>query len=402
MSTSPHTISRTAARRLAIAHQGLHATAPFGKGKRGVYETISHLGYVQIDTISVAERAHNHILWSRVPNYQQKHLQDLQQRDRRVIEFWAHAAAFLPMKDYRYLIPTMDFFRNHHDPWPKSDQTTMRWVLDRIRNEGPLKSRDFEAPNNQQKTGWWDWKPAKLALQRLFFSGDIMVSHREGFQRVYDIADRVVPSHINTSSPSLDEYAEYLIHSTLRAHGIARLPEIHYLRRGMGTQVRKTLTELQETGSVIPLRVKGVDGTFFTTEENINKTLRIANTVHMLSPFDNAVIQRARLYDLFDFNYQIEVYVPKPKRKYGYYCLPVLYGDQFYGRVDVKADRAKHVLELIHVVLEDKRLPADFIQQFAKGCAAFAQMNKCHAIQVGRVTPANVGNDLKKAINELM
>ena len=186
------TISRSEARRIALASQGLHRMRPFGRGKQAVQATIEHLGYVQIDTISVTERAHDHVIWSRVPDYQKQYLQQLQREDRKIFEFWAHAAAYLPMRDYRYCIPIMRYFSNHHDSWPKSDRKTMRLVLDRIRSEGAMKSRDFEAPPVAGATGWWDWKPAKLALQRHFFAGDLMISYREGFQRVYDLPERIL------------------------------------------------------------------------------------------------------------------------------------------------------------------------------------------------------------------
>lgn len=389
----PIILSKSDARRLAIAHQGLHAVAPFGKGKKGVYETIAHLGYVQIDTISVTERAHNHILWSRVPDFKQKHLANLQQHDRQILEFWAHAAAYLPMKDYRFLIPTMEYFRNHHDSWPKSDKKTMKWVMDRIRDEGPLKSRDFEAPENQSKAGWWDWKPAKWALQRLFFFGEIMVSHRDGFQRVYDLRERVLPEGIDTTTPTMDEYARYLVLNAIRAHGFARPAEMHYLRKGMGNHVRKAVHALRETGDILPLQIKGVKGDFFSTAEQLNSPVRVANKVKLLSPFDNAVIQRDRISDVFGFDFQIECYVPKPKRKYGYYCLPILFGDQFYGRMDVKADRKTKVLELISVVLENKPMPGAFPDAFAKACVDFARFNQCEKIKVGYVS----NTDFKKA-----
>ena len=401
MTLQSTTISRSDARRLAIAHQGLHSATPFGKGKRGVYETITHLGYVQIDTISVVERAHNHILWSRVPDYTQKHLLDLQQRDRRVLEFWAHAAAYLPMKDYRFLIPTMDLFRNHHDPWPKSDQKTIQWVHDRIRSDGPLKSRDFEAPD-KKSTGWWEWKPAKLALQRLFFAGDIMVSHREGFQRVFDIAERILPADIDTSPPTMEEYTRYLIMSTIRSHGLSRAQEMYYLRRGMGTHVRKSLDAMCEAGEIVRVKIRSVDGEFYTITENLNKSVRVANKVKLLSPFDNAVIQRERLSDLFGFDYQIECYVPKPKRKYGYYCLPILYGEQFYGRIDVKADRKTGVLQLIHVILEDKKLPEGFLAELAKACADFAEFNNCKTLVIDKVSPGHVWKEITRRISDFM
>ena len=382
------TISRSDARRIALASQGLHSVRPFGKGKQAVLAAIEHLGYVQIDTISVTERAHDHVLWSRVPDYQKQYLQRLQQRDRRVFEFWAHAAAYLPMHEYRYCIPIMRYFSHHHDSWPKSDRKTMRYVLDRIRSEGAMKSRDFEAPPITGATGWWDWKPTKLALQRLFFAGDLMISHREGFQRVYDLPERILPSGIITTPPTTEEYARYLVRSTIRAHGLIRPGEAAYLRKGMGAPVRKALQEMTGDAELLQLKVRGVKGDFYTTQEALDTTMRMTRRPKLLSPFDNGVIQRDRLRDLFDFDYQVEIYLPAPKRKYGYYCLPILSGDTFIGRVDVKADRKTRTLRLIHVHLETVKLTEDLARQLGIAFHEFARFNQCEHLVLGRVTPA--------------
>ncbi len=387
--TQAYEISRDLARRIAIASQALHARRPFGSGKRAVYAAISHLGYVQIDTISVAERAHHHVLWSRVPDYAHKHLDTLQYRDRSIIEYWAHAAAYLPAKDYRYLIPTMEHFRHQRDGWPRADQRVMAQVLDRIRMEGPLMSRDFEAPDRKGEGQWWQWKPAKLALQRLFFAGEIMVSHRQGFQRVYDLPERVLPADIDTSPPTPDAYALYLICNTLRAHGIAQAREMHYLRRGMRKQVQAVLDELTESGKVIPVTIHGAGGNrYYTTTDTMQMKIRIPKRARLLSPFDSFIIQRDRLRDLFDFDYQIECYVPKPKRIYGYYCLPILYGDRIIGRTDVKADRKSSTLRIIGLWIERENIPPEIIPSLAVAFREFAAFNGCDHVEAGAVHPS--------------
>ena len=387
MKAQSHTLTKASARRLALARQGLDKVKPFGSGRRAVHAGIQHLGYVQIDTISVTERAHNHILWSRVPDFRKQHLLDLQIKDRKVFEYWAHAAAYLPMEAYRFCIPTMEDFRHHRDGWPKSDRKVMQYVLNRVRSEGPLKSRDFAHPEKKSGTSWWDWKPTKLALQRLFFTGDLMISHREGFQRVYDLAERILPGHIDTTVPGHEEYARFLILNAIRAHGVVRPQEISYLRKGMGALVRRKLGELVENEEVIEIAVKGINGIFYTNEETLEESVRITRRVRLLSPFDNSVIQRERLKDLFGFDYQIEVYVPGPKRKYGYYCLPILRGDEFVGRVDVKAERKAQVLRIVHLTMESG-VTADIVPELAEAFRAFATFNACEEIVLERTTPA--------------
>jgi uncharacterized protein YcaQ len=380
-------ISGADARRIAVASQCLHAAKPFGLGKYAASRAIDHIGYVQIDTISVASRAHNHVLWSRVPNYKRDHLTALQVKDRLILEYWAHAAAYLPMQDYRYCLPTMEYFRKHRDGWPKSDKRTMQYVMDRIRNEGPLKSRDFEHPQKRANASWWDWKPAKLALQRLFFSGDILISHREGFQRVYDLPERILPAHVDTTMPSPEEYIRHLIRRSVRAHGLVRTQEIHYLRKGLGDLTRRAVGMMQSEGELVPVTVNGINGVFCTTDEILQASLRVAHHVKLLSPFDNLVIQRNRLRDLFGFDYQIEVYVPAAKRAYGYYCLPILMGDQFYGRVDVRADRKSRQLQVQHLHMEDRKLPGDLDNKLALALKEFAAFNNCGSVLLVKSTP---------------
>ncbi|HJW30854.1 MAG TPA: crosslink repair DNA glycosylase YcaQ family protein, partial [Saprospiraceae bacterium] len=196
LATQPVHISKQEARRIILAAQGLDKMNPFGSGPKSVVKAVEHLGYVQIDTISVVERAHHHVLWNRIPAYQASWLDQAQKKSRAVFEYWAHAAAYLPMKDFRFSLPVMHAFKSKKDRWPKSQRTEMKKVLDRIKAEGPLMSRDFESTH--KGGSWWDWKPAKWALQRLFLEGALMVSHREGFQRIYDLPDRIIPEGIDT------------------------------------------------------------------------------------------------------------------------------------------------------------------------------------------------------------
>jgi uncharacterized protein YcaQ len=393
-----NTISKSTARRIAVSCQGLHSVKPFGSGKSGVLGAISHLGYVQIDTISVTERANNHVIWSRVPDFRKDHLLVLQQKDRKIFEYWAHAAAYLPMQDYRFCIPTMEHFRSGKDTWRKSDKKVKQYVVDRIRSEGPLKSRDFAAPERTSATSLWDWKPTKIALQRLFFTGELMISHREGFQRVYDLTDRILPAHINTSTPTQQEFAQYLIRNAIRANGLIRAQEASYLRKGMGAEVRNALSQMCENGELAQVAIRGVKGMFYTTSDVLNEPIRISKRIKLLSPFDNAVIQRERVRDLFEFDYQIEMYVPKPKRKHGYYCLPILYGDKFIGRVDVKADRKSGTLQIIHLILEDGVAVDGLIEELARTFRDFAAFNGCAKVVVQQVTPGVSKNALARML----
>lgn len=376
-------------RRIAIAAQGLHRTAPFGRGPAAVEKVIRQLGYVQIDTISVVERAHHHVLHSRVPGYQPPVLDRLLRKGQ-IFEYWAHAAAFLPIEDYRFARPRMERFRRGEERWQRSrDREMVRRVLARIRDEGPLMSRDFEDPR-ETRTGWWDWKPAKGALEQLFMEGELMVVARDGFQKTYDLTERVLPAGIDTSLPTTAEYAEHLVDRTLQSHGCAQLPTFTHLRRdsALRTAVLESLQRRVADQEVAELKTD--DGhTWYVDARRWSERLPVPrqDTVRVLSPFDNSVIHRDRGQRLFDFDYTIECYVPEPRRRYGYFCLPLLYGDTFAGRVDAKAHRAERRLALRHLHLDID--PDDaFLEALVRGINELARFNGCEETTLERVTPS--------------
>ena len=190
-------ISPEIARKIALKAQLLDGSMKFPKGKEGVAQAIEKLGYVQIDTINIIERAHNHTLWTRRPDYKPEMLHELQSRDRRVFEYWGHAASYLPTTDYRYYIPMMRSFADPKSKWVqgrfKKYGHLMKPILERIRKEGALSSRNFETLTDKSRGTWWDWRPSKVALELLFWKGDLMITERRNFQRVYDLTERVLP-----------------------------------------------------------------------------------------------------------------------------------------------------------------------------------------------------------------
>ena len=226
-------------RRIALNQQGLLKTDSFGRGKKATLRAIEHLGYVQIDTISVVERAHHHVLRSRVSNYQSKYLDQLV-KERKVFEYWFHAAAWLPMRDYRFALPRMAQLNGERSWFENCDRKLTKNILERIKTEGPLRARDFEDTRKGKKE-WWDWKPAKQALEQLFMQGELMVGGRKGFQKLYDLPERVLPDWVDTSRPSLAEFAGHLIDTSLRAHGFTTQQSITYLRKGR--KLREAVSE---------------------------------------------------------------------------------------------------------------------------------------------------------------
>lgn len=379
MTTTPEHISNSEARKIILAAQGLHKANPFGSGTSGMIRTIEHLGYVQIDTISVVERAHHHVLWSRNPRFASDWLHRAQLKSRKIFEYWSHAAAYLPMKDYRYSLPVMDIFRSKKDRWPQSSKADMKKVMQRIREEGPLLSRDFESDH---KSGtWWDWKPDKWALQRLYLEGHLMVSHREGFQRVYDFPENIIPPGTDITTPSREEYYTFLILNTLKAQGLASRTELFHLRHIDHLPFDQVLHALKEEQKIIPVKTAG-QKLMFTLPEYLNKKTRLQEKITILSPFDNSVIWRNRLKDIFDFSYTLECYLPQAKRQYGYFCLPVLYKDKFIGRLDAKADRKKSELQVNKMFWEKKGDQKDLNALFTEAVQSYARFNLCERVRL--------------------
>ncbi len=365
-------------RRLALAQQGLVAGQAFGKGLVGTRRAIEHLGYVQIDTLAVVERAHHHTLWARVPGYKHGYLNQLL-RERHVFEYWFHAASYLPMRDYRFALPRMNSIRcGENRYFVGIDDRLMHEILARVRGEGALRVRDLDTDRGSEKSNWWNWGPGKRALDRLFMQGDLMVSERNGMEKVYDLAERILPPGIDFREPSVHEYAAHLLDSTVRAHGLVTWKQVLHLRTGkpLKDAMREVLAERIEAGQLALVRDTDLPDTYVDTAALDRPIHTMRKSVLLLSPFDNVVIHRERLSALFGFDYRLECYVPAAKRVYGYFCLPILYGDRIVGRVDCKAHRIEKRFEVVSLHMEDhavgREVPGPLLQQAIKRLAAFS------------------------------
>lgn len=386
------------ARLLAISRQGL-ADPAFGNGKNAALAAIEHLGYVQIDTLSVVARAHHHTLWTRLPDYKERHLNELLE-DKSIFEYWSHAASYLPMCDYRFSLPRKKSYSDGKSHWFGQDKKMNKYVLDRIKAEGVLQSKDFEFKRNGPGN-WYEWKPAKRALEQLFMEGKLMVAKRQGFQKVYDLAERVLPKNMDVSLPSEKEYAEHLIRQAVKSNGIVEEKEVSYLRKGLKDAVGKALKKMLKEGELIEVKIEGVEKLLFVTAEEQLKSIekiKLKNEIHLLSPFDNMIIQRKRLQTIFNFDYQIECYVPEPKRKFGYFCLPVLYNDRFVARFDPKADRASEIFYIKQMHFEKGFKATDsFNKTFAAKLREYAAFTGCNKIAIDKAD-----KEWKKNMKELL
>lgn len=362
---------------LLLARQGL--SKPLS-GRSGVLQTIEQLGYVQIDSINVVERAHHHVLFNRVKNYQPQWLDELLQQ-KQIFEYWSHAAAFLPMRDFRFSLYRKAQLQQGQKHWFAPDHQQMQEVRARIRAEGPLKAADF-AKTTEASGPWWDWQPAKKALEQLFMQGELMVARRERFQKVLDLTERVLPSGVDCRVPDEQEYAGHLIERFLQSHATGTAAQISYLRPGMKAPVTTLLKELAHSGVLASFQFQGQ--IYYGQTGQWQPSVK-ANAVYLLNPFDNLLIQRQRLQHWFGADYQLEVYVPAEKRQFGYYSLPIFYGATYAGLVDVKAQRNEQRLLLQHLQLEKQWLTKSrFCQQFAKALQAYAGFNGCTDVELVR------------------
>ncbi|QUY41424.1 winged helix-turn-helix domain-containing protein [Acaryochloris marina] len=388
------------ARKLVLLSQRLPPRNQSGRAIEATLSAIEHLGYIQIDTISVIQRAHHHTLWNRNPRYEASQLDQLL-ADKQIFEYWSHAAAYLPLRDYQFSLPRKHALaRGDQSHWYKRDEQMLKWVLKRIATEGPLMAKDFE--HTGKRIDPWKTKPAKRALEYLFMQGDLMVPYRINFHKVYDLTERVLPEGTNTILPTPEEYARFLITRYLRANGLGQSVEIAYLLKGIKPLVDQTLEDMVSTGELLQIRV--TSRLYYALPialELLSKPLA-RSKLKILSPFDNLVIQRKRIKALFGFDYLIECYVPEAKRRYGYFSLPILWEGKLVARMDCKTERTESLLHIHHLALEPTVLKTEgLFLALRKELGSFLQFNHCKQLRLHRTSPAKVKPDLQSLINDL-
>ncbi|MGB1256975.1 MAG: winged helix-turn-helix domain-containing protein [Thiolinea sp.] len=384
-------LSPAQARKLVLHSQQLPPGSQKGSALAATQQALDHLGYIQIDTISVIERAHHHTLWTRNPRYTPACLDQLI-ADKTAFEYWSHAAAYLPMRDYRFSLPRKHALKTGQQThWYQCDERMLRYVMDRIRAEGPLMAKDFD--RDKQKTREWQKKPAKQALDHLFMQGELMIPERRGFHKVYELTERVLPTDIDDSLPTPQEHAHHLITGFLRAHGLAQENEFSYLLKGVKPAIKTRLHQMLSDNEVCQIRVGKTD--WFALPESLtllDKPLT-KSKLKILSPFDNLLIQRQRMRDLFDFDYQIECYVPAAKRKFGYFVLPLLWDGKLIARMDCKADRKTGVLNIHSLHIEPSLQKTDeFLTALNRELPAFMRFNGSKTLHYAG--PWNIDNTL--------
>ena len=398
MARITESLSISQARKLILLSQRVPPKKQAGNSLDASLSIIEHLGYIQIDTISAIQRAHHHTLWSRNPQYKTSHLDELMV-NKKVFEYWSHAAAYLPMRDYRFSLPRKNAIaRGKENHWYMRDEKLMESVLKRIDIEGPLMAKDFEKKGG--KIGEWQTQPAKQALENLFMQGELMIPYRVNFHKVYDLTERVLPDKIDTTTPGSEEYARFLITRYLQANGLGKASEITYLLKNTNTLVISELEELVSKGELTEIRVGG--NSYYALPASLdllNKPLA-RSQVKILSPFDNLLIQRKRTLELFGFDYFLECYVPASKRKFGYFALPVLWDGKLVARMDCKAERKNSHMHIHHLVLESGLAKTEaFALALSKELVSFMQFNDCTSLTIHRCTPSGFKRELESLVS---
>lgn len=337
------------ARAIWLRAQRLDSDAPFGKGPAATLAAIEQLGYVQIDTIHVVERCHHHILYSRIPEYRRSDLHRVQSIDKSVFEYWTHALSYVPVRDVRFFVRAMKRHWQQRSVWFGSvSDADMRKVL-RLLAEGPLTIRDIDDDVLVEKEhAWASRKPSKRALQLAFYRGVVTVSQRSGMLKTYDLTSRHFGWRRLPKSATEREEIAYQLDRALRAQGIVSVDSASYLTRGVKPAMRQLIERRVRRGELVPVELEGAPKPLhWARPETLEETLPpVAPRVHILSPFDPLVNQRKRSLLFFGYEHRFEAYVPKDKRVFGYFALPVLVGDEFVALLDLKTDREAQKLRV--------------------------------------------------------
>jgi uncharacterized protein YcaQ len=356
-------ISIQIARQVMLAAQALDRLPDHPAVKADVLEAVRRMGLLQIDTIHVVNRSPYLVLWSRLGDYQPEWLDELL-AEGALFEYWSHAACFLPIEDYPlYRRLMLDAIQDRTWPvkwavkWSQENPEAIERIRSHLRENGSVRSVEFENKNHSTG-GWWNWKEEKNALEALHLTGEVMIARRQNFQRVYDLRQRILPGWDDAAVPSTEELRRTLILRAVRALGIAFPAWVPDYFRQPKKGLPQQLEALAAEGLLVRVEVEGFESPAYVHPDRLGFLAEAASGNHeptlttLLSPFDPLVWDRQRARQLFDFDYTIECYTPAPKRRYGYFTLPILHRGRLVGRLDPKAHRAQGVFEVKALHLE--------------------------------------------------
>lgn len=416
-----------AAAALFLERQHLRALRGRRLTARNLVQFVEDAGGIQLDSINVVERAHHLTLWNRFGPYDRRRFERLAYRQRVLFEYWAHAACLVPSADlapWRRAMMEYSVRSRGWSGWLKRNGTLLGEVEAAIQKEGPLANIDFtrrNPPKRRVRAGWWSWKPATHALDYLWMSGRTMVHSRRHFQKVFDLAERVMPQVTGTEPPAREEFLRWHVRRSLRAMGAASYADLRlymtFPRMGVAER-RDTLKALIAAGEVVEIAVPGAPGPWYALAADLPALARAGRRrvasqgTGLLAPFDSLLWHRERTRRLFGFDYRIEVYTPGHKRVHGYYSLPILHDGQLIGRLDPKTHREERRLEVRHVHFEpwfargkappavswgalDRDAALAGIAEALRSLAAFVGADQ---VTVGRVSPPALAAPQRRAL----
>lgn len=400
------TLTPTQARRLAIIRQKLAGPQP-AANPNGIMEVMRNLGYIQIDPIRAVERTQYLVLWSRLGNYNPAHLNTLLWEERKLFEYWAHAAAIVLTKNYPIHHLQMRRFaqgatrgEQRVRDWLEANAAFRQHIKERLRAEAPLATNQFEDLSTTPwvSDGWNSNRNVSLTLQFMWEQGEIMVAERNGLERKWALIEQHLPEWTNHSPLPTPDAVRQAVQISLRALGVATAKQIanHFIK-GHYHNLKRALADLVSARQIVPVTIANGQtrwpGEWYIHADDAPLLPQLSDgnwqpRTSLLSPFDNLIIDRDRAELMWDFYFRIEIYVPKAKREYGYYVLPILHGDRLIGRIDPKMDRKSETLH-INAIYAEPDAPQDKVagQAVAQAITGLAQFLGAKNINYGDTVP---------------
>jgi len=407
-------LSAQQARRLALAAQGFGRPRPGGRvDARHLRRTVDDVGLLQLDSVNVFCRSHYMPVFSRLGPYPREALDQLAWHEnpggkprragrRDLIEYWGHEASLLPAELQpllRWRMARVDKLAWNNVARVGAEQPKLlEFILEMIRERGPLRASELAAKGRRREPGeMWSWSEEKTALEYLFYAGRLCAARRVNFERLYDLPERVLPPAVlDAPTPSQEEAQRQLILIAAKRLGVATEPDLGDYFRLPRAESKARVAELVEDGALLPTRVEGWRHPAYLASERPTGLRRAANARALLTPFDSLVWARDRAERLFGFRYRIEIYVPAPKRTYGYYVLPFLLGDRLVARVDLKSDRQAGVLRVRGAFAEPDADPAHVAAELAAELRPLSEWLGLGEVSVAR--KGDLASPLRRAL----
>jgi uncharacterized protein YcaQ len=386
-------LSAAEARRIALAAQGFGRSRPGSAGTRQLNLAVSRMATLQIDSVNVFARSHYMPLFSRVGPYDTAALDRLLfARRSPYVEYWAHMASFIPASDWGLFRFRMDDMRAKYgtkaEGWYQQNHEIVSWVRSELADRGPLRPAQIEHDAKEARRGpWWDWNVVKNALEYLWMFGEVAIAGRRGFERRYGLAEHVIPADVLAAPVPRDDAIRELVRRAAVAYGVSTAADLaDYWRIMNRPAIMAAVTDLVEAGELQSVNVDGWTSGGRPAKAWVHTDAALPRQVDagaILTPFDPVVWFRDRAARLFDFDYRIEIYTPAPKRRFGYYSLPVLVGDDIVGRVDLKADRGASTL-LVQSAWWEQGRPTDAAARLADELRLAASWQGLETISISR------------------